>query len=133
MHEVQIGKVEKLMSNLRMPDDEHLLEPRLLYLDLLKRTLLNWHYAETVVSDMPEWSYSRKFVAKLLRRSGLKACAPNPIPLDQLMEGKDPATKGSKRPGADMLNGFAVHGRESPSRVTDEDKSLTTETVTLLP
>ena len=41
--------------------------------------------------------------------------------------------RGRYRPKADMLNGLAVYGRESPSRVTDEVKSVTTKTVTLLP
>lgn len=64
------------------------LHAALLYLDLLKRSLLNWHYSDTVVLDMPEWSLSRKLLAHFLRRFGLKVCMPYPIPAEQLTDGK---------------------------------------------
>lgn len=60
----------------------------LLYDELLKRTLLNWHYGEHHVRDMPEYSLKRRLLARFLGRSGLKACVPDPIPRDQLTDGR---------------------------------------------
>ena len=62
--------------------------PVSLYLDLLKRTLVNWHYADSVVRDMPQWSIGRRLLARGLSRYGLKACAPYPIPPAQLTDGR---------------------------------------------
>ena len=76
----------------------------MLYLDLLKRTLLNWHYADTVVQEMPEWSRRRTLLASYLRRSGLKVCSANPIPAAQLTDGKGMHTGGYTLVGLKRLN-----------------------------
>ena len=75
-----------------------------LYLDLLKRVVLNWHYADTVVQDMPEWSLGRRFLANVLRKYGLKAVVPHPIPLEQLTDGKGMHTGGYSLAGLKRLD-----------------------------
>ncbi len=65
-----------------------------LYLGVLKRSLLNWYYADTVVEDMRPWSWRRRMIARVLARYGLKACSPSPIPPEQLTDGRGMHTGG---------------------------------------
>lgn len=75
-----------------------------LYLDVLKRALVNWHYADTVVAEMKVWSWRRRMIAALLRRFGLKACVETPIPLNQLTDGKGMHTGGYTLVGIKRLD-----------------------------
>jgi O-methyltransferase len=59
-----------------------------MYLDVLKRSLVNWYYGHTAVRAMRLFSLKRKFIAHVLERSGYMAVEPAPLPLDQLTDGR---------------------------------------------
>ena len=75
-----------------------------LYLDVLKRSLLNWYYREIVVQDMPQWSKSRQIVANFFARRGLKLVVADPIPEDQLTDGHGMHTGGYTLTGLKRLD-----------------------------
>lgn len=58
-----------------------------MYLDVLKRSLVNWYYGHTAVREMRPYSLKRKLIGRLLDRFGYKAVESAPIPLDQLTDG----------------------------------------------
>ena len=66
-----------------------------LYADLLKRSLVNWHYGHMVTRDMKPYSAKRRVIAALLKRYGYRAVEPAPLPSAQLTDGVGTYSNGS--------------------------------------
>lgn len=66
-----------------------------MYANLLKCSLVNRYYGHTVTREMPLISVKRKALAALLRRYGLRAVEPAPLPSDQITDGKGTYSNGS--------------------------------------
>jgi len=66
-----------------------------LYADLLKQSLVNWHYGHTVTREMKPISLKRKAIAALVKRYGYRVVESAPLPKAQLTDGVGTYSNGS--------------------------------------